>query len=212
VAARPVPGARVTDEPMGAGEQVWGPWAAHYINVLLIAQRGTQDWRELHENEMRKDFTVSERVAIGKALEAYLGSRQGQRTDKELQAILPEVEHGKQTRNIAAEKPGFGSTTTYRQAKQVVDHAEPELVDAVDTGALPVSQAAKVVDAEPEVQRQVADLAQQGKRKETREAIRQAHQTAHPAGSVEASWRREVRMKSGKSRGRGSWSYATHTF
>ena len=31
---------------------------------------------EFHENEVRKDFTVSERVAIGKALEA-LGNRQG---------------------------------------------------------------------------------------------------------------------------------------
>jgi prophage antirepressor-like protein len=49
---------------------------------------------ELHENEMRKDFTVSERVAIGKELEAYLGNRQGQRTDRELRVNLPEVEHG----------------------------------------------------------------------------------------------------------------------
>jgi hypothetical protein len=128
---------------------------------------------EFHENEVRKDFTVSERVAIGKALEA-LGNRQGQRTDKQLPANLPEVAQGEETRDIAAEKAGFGSATSYRQAKQVIDHAEPELVQAVDAGTIPVSQAAKVVEAEPAMRRQVADLAQQGKRKEARETIHTA--------------------------------------
>jgi hypothetical protein len=36
---------------------------------------------EHDENEVRKDFTVSEQVAIGKALEEEIGKRQGQRTD-----------------------------------------------------------------------------------------------------------------------------------
>jgi hypothetical protein len=130
---------------------------------------------ELHENEMRKDFTPSERVAIGKALEAYLGNRQGERTDKKLPDNYPEVQQGKETREIAAEKAGFGSDFTYRQAKKIVDHAEPVLVDAVDAGALSISQAAKVVDADPAIQRQVADLATQGKCKEAREAIRVVH-------------------------------------
>lgn len=37
---------------------------------------------EQAENEIRKDFTASERVAIAKAIEVALGNRQGQRTDK----------------------------------------------------------------------------------------------------------------------------------
>lgn len=36
---------------------------------------------EYAENEMRKDFTKSERVAIAAALEREMGNRQGQRTD-----------------------------------------------------------------------------------------------------------------------------------
>lgn len=36
---------------------------------------------EYAENAMRKDFTVSERVAIGKAVEQVLGNRRGERTD-----------------------------------------------------------------------------------------------------------------------------------
>ena len=36
---------------------------------------------ERDENEIRKDFTVSERVAIAQAVEADIGNRQGERTD-----------------------------------------------------------------------------------------------------------------------------------
>ena len=35
---------------------------------------------------------------------------------------------GKETRQVAAEKAGFGNAETYRQAKTVVTQAEPELV------------------------------------------------------------------------------------
>ena len=37
---------------------------------------------------------------------------------------------GKETREIAAQKAGFGSEFTYRQAKTVVQNASPELVEA----------------------------------------------------------------------------------
>ena len=83
------------------------------------------------ENEIRKDFTVSERVEIGKAVEAELGKRQGQRTDLasegqggllELPGNCPEFESG-ETREIAARKAGFGSDRTYLRAKTVAHHA-----------------------------------------------------------------------------------------
>ena len=38
---------------------------------------------EYHENEIRKDFTPSERVAIARAIERQIGNRRGQRTDTE---------------------------------------------------------------------------------------------------------------------------------
>ncbi len=38
---------------------------------------------EYAENEIRKDFTPSERVAIARAIERQIGNRRGQRTDKE---------------------------------------------------------------------------------------------------------------------------------
>jgi hypothetical protein len=57
---------------------------------------------EYAENELRKDFTSSERVAIGKALEAELGDRQGQRTDIELRRNCDEVAPGLEKGDFAA--------------------------------------------------------------------------------------------------------------
>jgi len=80
---------------------------------------------ELAENEVRKDFTVSERVAIGKAVEARIGNRRGERTDK-LSQEIGEVQKGRKTSEQAAAKAGFGNDETYRQAKAVVTAADAE--------------------------------------------------------------------------------------
>lgn len=98
---------------------------------------------EYAENELRKDFTVSERVAIGKALEEQLGERRGRPTELENPANLPEFQ-GKETREIAAQQAGFGGARTYQYAKNVVENGAPELVEAMDRGEVSVSAAADV--------------------------------------------------------------------
>jgi ParB family chromosome partitioning protein len=80
---------------------------------------------EHDESAVRKDLVVKERVEIGRRVEAALGKRQGAQTDLE----SPEVA-GRETREIAAKKAGFGSDYTYRQAKAVVDQGMPDLVPA----------------------------------------------------------------------------------
>jgi ParB family chromosome partitioning protein len=94
---------------------------------------------EYAENEMRKAFTVSERVAIGEAVERELGNRQGRRTDR-LPGEVPEVPRGTETRRAAAERAGFGNETTYRQAKALVAEA-PDLAAHVDAGGRSVGGA-----------------------------------------------------------------------
>lgn len=73
------------------------------MNVTSIAAG------EYAENEMRKDFTASERVAIAQAVKLEIGNRQGQRT--ELRSNRDEVPPGKRTNSLAAERSGFGSAT-----------------------------------------------------------------------------------------------------
>lgn len=93
------------------------------------------------ENEIRKDFTPSERVAIGKAVEEELGkierrgrpkaesSEQGELIEEgEIPDNYPELS-GQESREIAAKKAGFGSEFTYRDAKTVTEKATPELIE-----------------------------------------------------------------------------------
>jgi N6-adenosine-specific RNA methylase IME4 len=114
----------------------WTSIQAVEVDVdALIAERD--------ENAVRKDFTPSERVSIAEAIRSRIGSRQGQRTDSLLENI-PEVPVGTTTREHAAKSAGFGNETTYRQAKTVVENGSDALVDAMDSGAVAVSAAAKI--------------------------------------------------------------------
>lgn len=174
------------------------------------------------ENEIRKDFTHSERVAIGAAIESELGNRRGQRTDlkseeqgdlldNELRRNLDDV-HGKRTDQIAAEKAGFGNKDTYRQAKTVTRQAEPELIDAMDRETIAISTAAKLAKASPEVQRQAAQQPQlavslakaaAAKAKEAKQAVTDAANAKRDAKrdaiveKLEATAQREVCQPTG---------------
>jgi len=128
---------------------------------------------EYAENEIRKDFTPSERVAIGKAIEAAIGKRQGQRTDLGLVEDLPQVPAGVTTREIAAEKAGFGNPRTYEQAKKVVEKAVGQVVAQMDAGQLSISAAAVIAEQPPERQTEIAQLPRDEKKAELRKLRRQ---------------------------------------
>jgi hypothetical protein len=100
---------------------------------------------EHDENELRKDFTVSERVAIGQEIERRLGNRQGQRSDiAQPGPNLAQVNAGK-TEAIAAKRSGFGGRTQYQKAKAVVLSGDSELIDKMDAGECSVHTAFRVV-------------------------------------------------------------------
>lgn len=165
-----------------------------HVPSMLLAEHA--------ENEIRKDFTPSERVAIAKAIEDEIGNRRGQRTDLKseeqggmLGGGLPqnfgEVKRG-ETAEVAAKKAGFGNPETYRQAKTVIEQAEPELVDAMDRGEIKISTAAKLAKSEPETQRKAAadpkkaiDLAKQASAAKAKEGA--------AAFTDEATQRREAK-------------------
>jgi hypothetical protein len=113
---------------------------------------------EYAENEIRKDFTPSERVAIGKAIEAEIGSRQGQRTDQELVGNCAQVTTGVKTREIAATKAGFDSPRTYERAKKVVEKAVDEVLAQMDSGDLSISAAAVIAEQPPNAQREIVQM------------------------------------------------------
>lgn len=106
---------------------------------------------ELAENEFRKDFTHSERVAIGEAIEAELGNRKGTNQHAEGPENFPDAPKG-DTRDLAAKAAGFGNGKTYEQAKKVTSEAAPELVQAMDEGRVSVSGAASLLSLPKEEQ------------------------------------------------------------
>lgn len=103
---------------------------------------------EYTENEVRKDFTVSERVEILKAVEETLSGRRGGDTSTGEQRNVQNFAQckGKKSLEIAAEKAGFGNKETARQAKKVVDEGAPELVQAMDEGRLKPSVAVDLLE------------------------------------------------------------------
>lgn len=148
---------------------------------------------EYAENEFRKDFTVSERVEIGKALEGELQGRVGNPELRPIGEKIPELPQGR-TRDLAAKAAGFGNGKTYEQAKSVVDSGVPELVEAMDAGSVSVSAAASITSLPKEEQ---SELIQAGPKAVKAAA---AKQRAKPKKGAKADAIREE-IKAVKERG-----------
>ena len=125
---------------------------ARIVNVSSIVAG------EYAENEVRKDFTPSERVAIAQAVQRYIGNRQGQRTDRQPRQKSAEVPPGKTTRCEAARRAGFGNHETFRQATKVVEKGGAKLILAMDEGRVSISAAALLADANLQEQEAIVDL------------------------------------------------------
>ena len=105
---------------------------------------------EYAENEIRKKFTPSERVAIKQAIKDEIGERRG-RPGKEC-SNEHQFKDGVKTSEIAAEKAGFPSEMTSRRAEAVVRKGIPEVVEAMDKGQISVTKAAEIAKLKPEMQ------------------------------------------------------------
>lgn len=112
---------------------------------------------EHDENEMRKAFTVSERVAIAEAVAEKLGRRQGERTDLGTSGNISLSDKG-QTRDLAAAKAGLGSGKTLEAAQSVIEHGLPTLVEAMDEGKVTI-HAAKMIATLPQEEQAEVDFA-----------------------------------------------------
>lgn len=125
---------------------------------------------EWAENEMRKQFTPSERAAIGKAVEEELGNRKGMRTD--LGPIAPTSDKGR-TADLAAHRAGFTDRKTYERAKTVADRGTPELIAAMDKGEIKIDAAAKIATQPKTDQKRIVKMPKD----ERREVVRQIRKT-----------------------------------
>lgn len=119
----------------------WVPVRSIDVKNLLLAEHD--------ENELRKDFTPSERVAIVQAMNPQKVG--GDRKSDQKQNLA----NDRPTIDDAAKAAGFGNRETYRQARTVVANGAPELVEAMDKGEVSPSAASEVARLPRNEQREV---------------------------------------------------------
>ena len=96
---------------------------------------------EYAENEVRKDFTPSERVAIAKGLEAEIPERRGNHSIRP-----PGDDLNGRTDDYIAKRVGFGGRRAYHDSQKVLDKGTTRLIEAMDQGKVPVTVAARIAD------------------------------------------------------------------
>ncbi|WP_218813983.1 Cro/CI family transcriptional regulator [Rickettsiella endosymbiont of Dermanyssus gallinae] len=103
--------------------------------------------------DLVKTFLISERAAIGIALENFLGERRGRK--KVQNSALFNFDKGTKTREFVATHLGFGSHFTYQQAKELFQRGCPELIEEADQKKISISKAASLAKGSYEEQRKV---------------------------------------------------------
>jgi ParB family chromosome partitioning protein len=148
---------------MAARSVGWAEIAARVIDCDALQA-------EHDENEIRKQFTVTERLAIAQRIAERLQGRVGRPGNSgNISCISPDQG---QTRDIAAAKAGLGSGKTLEAAQKVVERGVPELVEAMDAGKVSIHAAAELTSLPKEDQRRI-DYSDRQQVKRAREQTKQ---------------------------------------
>ncbi|MCC9296524.1 ParB N-terminal domain-containing protein [Clostridium sp. WLY-B-L2] len=116
------------------------------VRVMAAKDYEHQFKLEISENENRKDFTFSERIEYARKLEEIERVKAEKRRlanlkqNTEVESFPPRAEQGK-TREIVAEKSGFGSGKTFEKAKYISENASEEMIKSLDEGKLSINKA-----------------------------------------------------------------------
>jgi ParB-like chromosome segregation protein Spo0J len=152
----------------------WTEIPVRVVEIETIA-RG-----EYAENEMRKDFTPSEKVPILQTLDRkQRGGNQTHRADR------PD-------KHKAAKLSGFSSRKVADRARTVVKLGTPELVAAMDKEEISIDAAAVIAKRPPEAQRQIVALPARERHHAIEEArlkqVRQAAQNRRKPHTISIPW------------------------
>jgi hypothetical protein len=132
-------------------------WAEIDVRIVPVSSIAAGEYAE---NELRKEFTPSERVAILETIERMKAgnpnfSNRPARVDSK----------------TAAKSVGFRSKTTANDARRVVRDGVPELVAAMDKGAIAIRPASEIARLPQAEQRAAVAAARRKEAAEHRESI-----------------------------------------
>lgn len=109
---------------------------------------------EHDENVIRKQFTVTEQIALAQVIQGQVAGRAGgNRMPEHSGNISGKVDQG-DSRDIAARAAGLGSGKTLEAAQRVIEHGTPELVEAMDRREISIHGADKLAKLPAEEQRE----------------------------------------------------------
>ena len=118
---------------------------------------------ERDENQIRKDFTPTESVAIAMAIQGRMVGRVGNPSLKANSGNISGIERG-DSRDIAARAAGLGSGKTLEAARRVIEHGTPELIEAMDARAVSIHGADKLAKLPAEEQREAVKAKREGRK------------------------------------------------
>ncbi|HQR07008.1 MAG TPA: ParB/RepB/Spo0J family partition protein [Gemmatales bacterium] len=116
---------------------------------LLLAENDEND------DEIRKSFTPSEKLAIARKLEEVIGERRGNPSIVKSAKNCTngkEPKKGQKTRDHVAEKAGFGNHETMSQMEKVEAGCSPDVLSEVNEGGISISDAASIAGLPHDVQ------------------------------------------------------------
>jgi len=129
----------------------WTEIPARVVKVTSIAEG------EFAENEIRKNFTPSERVALAQAIRGRLrrpGPKPRAPDGSFVREAIPRPRdsHIGTAEYVAAKRVGFGSHMTLRRAERVVAKGVPSLIAAMDNGTVSIGAASALAALDPVAQ------------------------------------------------------------
>ena len=99
---------------------------------------------EHDENVIRKQFTVTEQIALAQVIQGQVAGRAGgNRMPEHSGNISGKVDQG-DSRDIAARAAGLGSGKTLEAAQRVIERGTPELIEAMDKREISIHGADKL--------------------------------------------------------------------
>lgn len=151
---------------------------------------------EHDENEVRKDFTTSEKVAIARALQKRMGDG---RSMRQKNSGHGDTSPSGRVEDIAAKEAGFSSTDQYRRAKNVDDNGTEKLVAAMDRKEISIRTADTLAGQPADVQdnilsfpppkrsREVTKIRRQTEEQRKKDHLRATAETEKVAAEIKAN-------------------------
>ena len=133
-----------------------------WANILEPMDADEQLKMEIDENEVRKDFTIREKLAYADKIKVIEQAKSHKRMSEHARdghdrkqacpnGDTPEAQEApvkkQRTDDIVAERAGFSSRQQYERASYIADHC-PDLLDQIDTGEKSISGAYAEAKAE----------------------------------------------------------------